>query len=130
MLNFRSLILLHLLYIIILEFPTYTNTETENELYFWQSSEGPGTVPLPDNYTITQIALGNNGQRFAISNTGVLLSWGKGSSGALGHGDCSDVDDPKVVQCLSGLKVIAVAAANEHAVVLLGMAVGIGLGIE
>ena len=50
----------------------------------------------------------------AITQEGVLYTWGKGSLGRLGHGNSDDVKTPKVVEGLSSVKVVDVDCRDGH----------------
>ena len=49
---------------------------------------------------------------------GEVLTCGRGSGGKLGHGDTQDVFVPRVVMGLAGKAVVAVAASENHNLVL------------
>ena len=49
-----------------------------------------------------------------LTQSGGALSFGKGSNGALGHGDRQDVVEPKRVDALTGKRVLSVSAGSMH----------------
>lgn len=51
-----------------------------------------------------------------MSEDGELYSWGKGKTGALGHGDNEDVTIPKKIEELSGI--VKVECGNDYTLVL------------
>ena len=53
-----------------------------------------------------------------LTNAGEILSFGNGGRGQLGHGDYEDQLVPKVIEALSGTRVVAIAAGNTHSMVL------------
>ncbi|XP_022248106.1 serine/threonine-protein kinase Nek8-like isoform X2 [Limulus polyphemus] len=66
---------------------------------------------------IVQIVCGNL-FTLLLTDRGILLSFGSGSNGCLGHGDYNDVSQPKIVEELLGVDVKAVACGSSHVVVL------------
>jgi alpha-tubulin suppressor-like RCC1 family protein len=55
-----------------------------------------------DEAMVVQVAAGNN-HSMALTATGELYSWGKGSSGQLGHGGKEDLAVPRVVDGIEGV---------------------------
>ena len=53
-----------------------------------------------------------------LSVEGVVLSFGRGGYGKLGHGDEEDQLEPKVIEALRGRRVVAIAAGRRHSMVL------------
>jgi alpha-tubulin suppressor-like RCC1 family protein len=62
-----------------------------------------------------QVAAGNV-HSMARTATGVLYSWGEGSSGELGHGDKEESSVPRVVAEIGGA-VVGMAGGNRHSLV-------------
>ena len=54
----------------------------------------------------------------ALTDAGEVLSFGAGWGGPLGHGDEEDQHEPKVIEALLGVRVVAIAAGDEHSMVL------------
>ena len=54
----------------------------------------------------------------AVSNLGVVYSFGDGKSGRLGHGDEEGLMVPRPVAALQGERVSAIAAGGEHSLVV------------
>lgn len=50
----------------------------------------------------------------AVSRTGSVYTWGKGSNGCLGHGSAADMHIPTRVRALAGYRVLNVAAGEGH----------------
>ena len=48
----------------------------------------------------------------AVTATGELYTWGKGRYGRLGHGDSDDQLKPKMVEALTGYRVVDVACGE------------------
>ena len=55
----------------------------------------------------------------AITGSGELYTWGKGRYGRLGHGDSEDQLKPKLVEALTGYRVIDVACGKTHLCIVL-----------
>ena len=53
-----------------------------------------------------------------LTDKGEVLSFGLGRHGQLGHGDEEDQLEPKVIESLSGVRVVAIAAGFSHSMVL------------
>ncbi|XP_059622648.1 serine/threonine-protein kinase Nek8 [Phlebotomus argentipes] len=77
----------------------------------------PSKVESLKGYTIVGASCGD---QFTIfwTNTGVVLSCGENSSGALGHGDRLSRSRPLTIERLRGLKVIEVACGGHHVAAL------------
>ena len=63
----------------------------------------------------------------AVTDEGLLLSWGWGGTGSLGHGSIADVSVPAVVEALRGLPVVQAAGGAAHSLVLSGEAAWAGV---
>ena len=53
-----------------------------------------------------------------LTDEGEVLSFGHGFGGRLGHGDQADQFEPKVIEALRGVRVVAIAASSSHSMVL------------
>ena len=73
--------------------------------------EGQGGV------TIAKIACGD---LFAacVTDRGILMTLGSGSSGCLGHGNLEDVKQLKIVEALIGCEVMSVECGSNHVIAL------------
>ena len=54
----------------------------------------------------------------ALSDTGVVWSWGAGGDGRLGHGHARHVSAPKRINALKDRRVCAIAAGYESSLAL------------
>jgi alpha-tubulin suppressor-like RCC1 family protein len=74
----------------------------------------------------------------AVTDTGVLYTWGRNRSGILGHGDARDRKRPKLVLALHGIRVVGVSVDTKHTLALaadgsvysFGEGPGLGIGRE
>lgn len=57
-------------------------------------------------------------QSLALSEKGVLFSFGFGFAGRLGHGDETDCPTPRAIQAFARVRIQAIAAGDYHSVVL------------
>ena len=76
------------------------------------SQEKPHRIQaLADHHIVTAVA----GQQHSVALTdkGLVISWGGGVFG-LGHGDGSDLLEPRIVQALAGKKVEQMACGTYH----------------
>jgi hypothetical protein len=55
----------------------------------------------------------------ALTDQGLLYSWGGGDKGQLGHGDENSQNMPQIVEALRGKKVVKVGAGMHHTMALL-----------
>jgi alpha-tubulin suppressor-like RCC1 family protein len=53
-----------------------------------------------------------------LTEAGVVLSFGDGDFGRLGHGDNEEQHTPKVIEALRSERVVAVSAGDQHSLVL------------
>ncbi|ROT68230.1 putative serine/threonine-protein kinase Nek8-like [Penaeus vannamei] len=77
----------------------------------------PTLVRAPSSATIVQVACGD-GFMACVTNRGILLTCGKGSSGSLGHGNTSNVEQLRIVESLLSISVKEVACGSSHVVAL------------
>ena len=63
-----------------------------------------------------------------LTDNGTVLSFGDGSSGKLGHGDRANQLEPKVIDALRGVRVVAIAAGGYHSMVLTDEGVVLSFG--
>ena len=68
------------------------------------------------------------GHILALTDTGEVLSFGNGRNGKLGHGDAEDQREPKVIETLRGVRVVAIAAGCYHSMVLTDEGVVLSFG--
>jgi len=68
-----------------------------------QTYDTPQEVQLPFNETGTIVNAALTAQQgYALTSTGNLYSWGRGSTGTLGHGDTANQSTPKKVAAFNG----------------------------
>ena len=53
-----------------------------------------------------------------VTDNGIIMSCGRGDSGALGHGDYKDSQKPKLIEGLLSHDVVTVSCGESHTVVL------------
>lgn len=87
------------------------------EIESWRSK--PFHVESLKAKSITRVGAGDGFSVFS-SDSGILMTCGDGSFGALGHGDWQSSAMPKLVETLLTIDVAAVACGPEHVVVVGG----------
>lgn len=87
------------------------------EIESWRSKPFP--VESLKAKSITRVGAGDGFSVFS-SDSGILMTCGDGSFGALGHGDWQSSAMPKLVETLLTIDVAAVACGPEHVVVVGG----------
>ncbi|XP_071545245.1 serine/threonine-protein kinase Nek8-like isoform X2 [Panulirus ornatus] len=75
----------------------------------------PTILRSPASVTVVQVACGD-GFIACVTDRGILLTSGSGSSGSLGHGNTSDVAQLRIVESLLGVSVQQVACGSAHVV--------------
>ncbi|XP_056619314.1 probable E3 ubiquitin-protein ligase HERC3 [Triplophysa dalaica] len=80
-------------------------------------SQTPQHVQCLDGVPLAQISAGGD-HSFVLSLSGVVLGWGKNSSGQLGLGDTTDRHVPTVVKSLNGKKTQFISCGGEHTATL------------
>ncbi|XP_045600714.1 serine/threonine-protein kinase Nek8 [Procambarus clarkii] len=85
-------------------------TENEDE-----SPYKPTILRSPASVTVVQVSCGD-GFIACVTDRGILLTSGIGSSGSLGHGNTSDVAQLRIVESLLGVSVKQVACGSAHVV--------------
>lgn len=76
--------------------------------------EKPKLIETLKNKRIREIACGSS-HSAAITASGELYTWGLGEYGRLGHGDNNTQLKPKLVQALSGHRVVQIACGSRDA---------------
>ena len=95
----------------------------------------PRVIEALRNVRAVAIAAGSD-HCLVLTDEGTVLSWGCGQYGKLGHGDEEYQEEPKVIEALRGVRVVAILASDtysmvltdEGAVLLFGVARGRQLG--
>ena len=87
------------------------NQQLTSQMFVPRSLEGQGGV------VVAKIACGD---LFAacVTDRGILMTFGGGSSGCLGHGNFQDVKQLKIVEALIGCEVMELACGSNHVVAL------------
>lgn len=73
----------------------------------------PSVCIMPENHKVVGVACGYN-YTLAWLSTGVVLSWGSGHHGVLGHGFVGDIASPRPVEALQLTKIMDGAAGYSH----------------
>lgn len=71
------------------------------------------TLGYSASHVVVQVAAGES-HSMALTDEGMVLTWGSGSFGRLGHGDQSDQTSPKVVRELGAVHVWGVGCGQFH----------------
>ncbi|XP_059151574.1 serine/threonine-protein kinase Nek8-like isoform X2 [Physella acuta] len=81
------------------------------------STDSPSFVPRflegQTAVTIQQVACGDLFTA-CLTDRGILMTFGSGANGCLGHGNCNDVTQAKIVESLLGYEVIQVSCGASH----------------
>lgn len=73
----------------------------------------PGRLDYFTSHVVTDIACGFD-HCLALTEEGIVYSWGNGSRGQLGYQSASPVEEPQEIAALSGLGVVQIAAGGWH----------------
>ena len=76
----------------------------------------PSAIETLGNRHVLAIAMGRE-HTIVLTDEGVVLSFGYGGFGALGHGDKENQLTPKVVEALRGRRVVAISAGAKQSLV-------------
>ena len=79
-------------------------------------SNAPTLLTTMVDMRVQRVSLGLS-HALVLMETGEVISYGKGEHGLLGHGDREDQSEPKVIEALRGVRVVAIAAGGEHSMV-------------
>ena len=82
-----------------------------------EQSRKPMVIEALRGTRVVAIAAGTH-YSMVLTDEGVVLSFGWGSHGQLGHGDLANQTRPKVIEKLRGERVVAIAAGEAHSMVL------------
>ena len=77
----------------------------------------PAVVPSMPAGRVRSVAAGHR-HSLVLTEAGTVLSFGRGWSGALGHGDELDQLQPKVIAALGGLRIAAISAGAGHSLAM------------
>jgi len=78
----------------------------------WISVKNSPVIIQPRRIVFSKVAAGDE-HVLALTGGGVVLSWGIGTNGKLGHGDANDVEKPKMIESLSGIKFKQIACGKD-----------------
>ena len=99
---------------------------TAGTLHVWGSDPvitgevvGPENVLPCGDCQFVSVRCGSQ-HNLALTSRGEIYSWGYGSYGQLGHGDTNSQTEPKLIEALAGLKVVAIECGSWHSVFLTG----------
>ena len=73
---------------------------------------GPRMVSGLSGVSIRRVCCGD-AFTACLTDRGILMTYGHGADGALGHGDFDDVPQPRIVEALLGFEVVQVRATGE-----------------
>jgi len=76
----------------------------------------PTLIPLLNGMQITKV-VANGNVAGVVTNNGIY-TWGLGTSGALGHGDCSVLSQPRLVDRFTGHHMIDLSMSETHSCAL------------
>jgi len=77
----------------------------------------PKLVKALSRHTITGVACGLH-HTAAVTRSGEVYTWGKGTNGRLGHGNSKNEHHPRIVEVLDGSPVMMVSCGEAHTVVV------------
>ena len=77
----------------------------------------PRLIASLQGVRVSSLAAGGE-HSLVVSTAGKLYSFGRGGSGALGHGDRAEQPTPRLVAALQGVRIMAVAAGESHSLAL------------
>ena len=76
----------------------------------------PSAIETLGNRHVLAVAMGRE-HTIVLTDEGVVLSFGYGGFGALGHGDKETQLAPKVIEALRGRRVVAISAGAQQSLV-------------
>ena len=77
----------------------------------------PTPMTPPPDVRVRRVSVGGH-HVLALTDSGAVLSFGCGRVGQLGHGDHDDQYEPKVIEALHSVCVVAISAGRDHSLVL------------
>ena len=83
----------------------------------WEDQLVPKAIEALRGRRLVAIAAGD-GHSMVLTDKGVVLSFGRGHYGQLGHGEQNDLHRPTVIEKLRGKRIVAIAAGDWHSMVL------------
>ncbi|XP_063124741.1 serine/threonine-protein kinase Nek8 isoform X3 [Rattus norvegicus] len=89
----------------------------------------PGAVELPQPQFVSRFLEGQSGVTIkhvacgdlftaCLTDRGIIMTFGSGSNGCLGHGSLTDISQPTIVEALLGYEMVQVACGASHVLAL------------
>lgn len=89
----------------------------------------PGAVELPQPQFVSRFLEGQSGVTIkhvacgdlftaCLTDRGIIMTFGSGSNGCLGHGNLTDISQPTIVEALLGYEMVQVACGASHVLAL------------
>ncbi|XP_053426385.1 serine/threonine-protein kinase Nek8 isoform X3 [Nycticebus coucang] len=89
----------------------------------------PGAVELPQPQFVSRFLEGQSGVTIkhvacgdlftaCLTDRGIIMTFGSGSNGCLGHGSFTDISQPTIVEALLGYEMVQVACGASHVLAL------------
>lgn len=89
----------------------------------------PGAVELPQPQFVSRFLEGQSGVTIkhvacgdlftaCLTDRGIVMTFGSGSNGCLGHGNLTDISQPTIVEALLGYEMVQVACGASHVLAL------------
>ena len=96
---------------------SYDNCSSHNEVEFWDYE---GDNQLTDGHDDVEVVACGASHSAAVTRSGAIYTWGLASSGELGHGGWTpiEVNVPRQVGALAGVRVVDVACGSNHTLVV------------
>ncbi|XP_059479403.1 serine/threonine-protein kinase Nek8-like [Neocloeon triangulifer] len=90
---------------------------SEGEIFEWRPGELPVAVREVRERRLRLVAAGL-GFSMVGSESGVLVSWGQGMDGCLGHGDFENQTTPRIIETLLSSDIVQASCGNDHVLAL------------
>ncbi|XP_011141461.1 E3 ubiquitin-protein ligase HERC2 [Harpegnathos saltator] len=75
----------------------------------------PKLIPFLSQYVIKKVAVHSGGKHaLALTQDGKVFSWGEGEDGKLGHGNCTTLDKPRLIESLKSKRIRDIACGSGH----------------
>lgn len=75
----------------------------------------PKPIPFLSQYVIKKVAVHSGGKHaLALTQDGKVFSWGEGEDGKLGHGNCTTLDKPRLIEVLKSKRIRDIACGSGH----------------
>ncbi len=83
-----------------------------------EDQPAPKVIEALRGSRVVAVSAGHTPYSLVLTDEGTVLSFGFGEYGCLGHGDREDQYEPKVIEALRGVRVVAIAAGHYCSYVL------------